>query len=300
MVSDAEMLDACPDYVSVSAMLKAFPADENGRRVLYFEASNEGLDQQGEVIAAKALADSADYYKRYGNVDIDHYTQIGAKLGIPNYPLYEIGRPVEVGQRGKSTFVKAELFTGEGPAAEHANIVWSSMTEITPPQRWYPSVGGQVSKPDKAIEIDPKSGDRRVVIKRVRWTNVGLSKTPVNQHVDACATIPMGTFAKCWTAAGLDFSKAMEAGYGTDSAAFTGAAAMREQSLDGAVHSYFDFRERLAGAMRRRELGDNPKPGELIAFSTKRYGLSTGEAAEHVERFVGDLRTGLQKRKIAS
>ncbi len=38
-------------------MLKATASTEGGRRFLYLEASNEGVDQQAEVVAAKALAD---------------------------------------------------------------------------------------------------------------------------------------------------------------------------------------------------------------------------------------------------
>src|SRR5690606_3482208 len=271
-MDDAQLLASVPEFLSLGAMLKATPSTEGARRFVYFEASNEGLDQQGEIVAAKALADSADYFLRYGNVDIDHYTLIGPKLGIPDYPLYEIGRPVDVRQDGGRTFVKAEIYSGSGPAAERANQFWSSLTEITPPARWYPSVGGKVLA--KAIEIDPKTKLRKALIKKVRWYNIGVSKTPVNQHVAACATVPVGAFAKCWTAAGLDIAKALEAGYGTDSTALEGGAALRKQSLDGVVHSYFDFRNRLAAAVRSGAAGKNPGVQQLVEYSAKRFGLS--------------------------
>jgi len=293
-MDDAQLLASVPEFLSLGAMLKATPSTEGARRFVYFEASNEGLDQQGEIVAAKALADSADYFLRYGNVDIDHYTLIGPKLGIPDYPLYEIGRPVDVRQDGGRTFVKAEIYSGSGPAAERANQFWSSLTEITPPARWYPSVGGKVLA--KAIEIDPKTKLRKALIKKVRWYNIGVSKTPVNQHVAACATVPVGAFAKCWTAAGLDIAKALEAGYGTDSTALEGGAALRKQSLDGVVHSYFDFRNRLAAAVRSGAAGKNPGVQQLVEYSAKRFGLSPDEAAEWVERFMRDLKSGLNKR----
>lgn len=293
-MDDAQLLASVPEFLSLGAMLKATPSTEGARRFVYFEASNEGLDQQGEIVAAKALADSADYFLRYGNVDIDHYTLIGPKLGIPDYPLYEIGRPVDVRQDGGRTFVKAEIYSGSGPAAERANQFWSSLTGITPPARWYPSVGGKVLA--KAIEIDPKTKLRKALIKKVRWYNIGVSKTPVNQHVAACATVPVGAFAKCWTAAGLDIAKALEAGYGTDSTALEGGAALRKQSLDGVVHSYFDFRNRLAAAVRSGAAGKNPGVQQLVEYSAKRFGLSPDEAAEWVERFMRDLKSGLNKR----
>lgn len=302
MLSDAQLMAESPDYVSIGSLLKAHPQIDAGRRILYFEASNEGLDQTNEIVTAKALADSADFYKKYGNVDIDHYTQIGARLGIPDYPLFEIGRPLDVGQRGKATFVKSEIYSGTGPAAEKANMVWASMTELNPPQRWYPSVGGQVMKDHNTVEVAP-GGDRKVIVNKVRWTNVGLSKTPVNQHVAGCATIPVGIFAKCLSATaaigdlGLDIAKALTAGYGTDAAAATGGAALREQSLDHGVKSYFDFRNKLAAAMRAGEVAPDPRAADLIDHSAKTYGLSRGDAAEYVERFMRDLHSGLTKGK---
>ena len=299
----------CPEFIALGAMLKATPSTEAGRRILYFEASNEGLDQQGEVIASKALADSADYFKRYGNIDIDHFTLIGAKSGIPDYPLYEIGRPLDVGQRDGRTFVKSEIYSGQGQAAARANMVWDGLTGLTPPQRWYPSVGGSVLA--KATEVAPKGERGRTLITRVRWSNIGVSKTPVNQHVAECATMPIGVFAKCWSSAGLDIaeaihlSKALTAGYGTDSAGFSGGAALREQSLDRGVKAttqgsakvlnYFDYRDRLAGAMRRGELGAKPRLADLQTFSTRELGLSEDQAAEHVERFARDLSQGRKR-----
>jgi hypothetical protein len=281
MNTDAEILASAPDFVT-SAWLKATPKTEGDRRILYMEASNEGLDQQGETVAAKALAESADYYKRYGNVDIDHVTMIGPKLGIPDHQSYEIGRPLDVGQRDGKTFVKAEVFRGDGLAATRANHFWSSITEIEPPKRWYPSVAGSVL--EKAVEVG-KDGMRKAMIKRVRWSNIGMSRTPVNQHVPVCATVPMGTFAK-----------ALVAGYGTDAAQLTGGAALREQSLEGRPANYFDFRHRLARMLRKGECGPNPGAHALIDHSVTHFGLSPSEATEHVGRFMRDLRRATIKR----
>lgn len=281
-------------------MLKATPHMDGGQRIVYFEASNEGLDQQGEVIAAKALADSAEYFKRYGNIDIDHYTLIGkpnaeiGRPGIPGCELYEIGRPIDVRQTGKTTFVKAEIYSGAGQAAERANHFWSSITELSPPQRWYPSVGGAVL--GKAVVQDEVTGLRKAIINKVRWNNIGVSKTPVNQHVGQCATIPMGAFAKSWTAVGLDLAKALEAGYGTDAAALTGGSAMREQSLDRTIQSYFDFRNKLAEHLRSGSTGKNPGARDLVSYAAKQFSLSPDRAAEWVERFMRDLKNGLNKR----
>lgn len=300
MQNDAQLLAGIPEFLSIGSMLKATPHMDGGQRIVYFEASNEGLDQQNEVIAAKALAESAEYFKRYGNIDIDHYTLIGkpnAELGRPGIPgceLFEIGRPLDVRQTGATTFVKAEIYSGVGPAAERANDFWSSITDLNPPQRWYPSVGGSVMA--KSVQIDPRTKLRKAIVSKVRWTNIGVSKTPVNQHVGTCATIPLGAFAKSWTSAGLDFAKALEAGYGTDSATLVGGGAMRKQSLDGVVHSYFDFRNKLAAAMSSRAVGKNPGARDLVEFAATKFSLPRDQSAEWVERFMRDLKNGLNKR----
>ncbi len=293
-LSDSALLAACPDYLSIGTMLKATPMVDGGRRIVYIEASNEATDQQNEVVLQKALKDSADWYLRYGNLDIDHFTLIGAKAGIPDYPLYEIGRPNDVRFADGRTFVKGEIYSGTGPAAERANQFWSSLTEINPPARGYPSVGGSVL--EKAVEIDPSTKARKAMVKRVRWSNIGFSKTPVNQTVPTVATVPFGALAKSLTAEGWDLSKALTAGYGSDSADLSGGAALRKQSLYGAPMNYFDFRNRMADQLRGGKVGKNPGIRELIAHGVKVYGMSQDEAAGHVERFMRDLKTGLKKR----
>lgn len=289
-----DLLASVPDYLSIGSMFKATPMMDGGRRLVFIEASNEANDQQNEVVLEKALSSSSDYYLRYGNLDIDHITQIGAKVGIPDYNLYEIGRPIEARFSDGRTFVKGEIFSGAGPAAERANQFWSSLTELNPPARWYPSVGGAVL--ERTVEIDPGTKLRKAIIKRVRWTNIGFSKTPVNQTVPTVATVPFGALAKCWGVAGLDLSKALEASYATDAVGKTGGAAIGTQSLDTGPANYFDFRNQLAGAMRSGAVGDDPGIKELVEYSANTFGLSRSDAAEWVERFVRDLKTGLKKR----
>jgi hypothetical protein len=293
-MEEAQLLAAVPDFLSIESMFKATPAEEAGARFIYFEASNEKLDQQNERVMAKALEDSASHYLKFGNVDIDHYTMVGTRMGIPNPMSYEIGRPVAARIENKRTFVKAQLYQGASELAKNANMVWESMTQISPPARWYPSVGGAVLA--KSIQVDPETKNKIAVIEKVRWTNVALSRTPVNPNLPTAQTIPFGALAKCWTAHGLDFTKALEAGYGTDSAALAGGAAMRKQSLDRRIHSYFDFRERIAKALRSGDAGKNPGVKQIAAYASNQFGLSLDEAAEYTERFMRDLKTSLNQR----
>lgn len=285
-LEEAALLDRIPGFISVSELLKATPVTEGDDRFVYFEASNESVDQQGEVVLAKALAESAAYYLQFGNLDIDHYTQIGARIGIPNYELFEIGRPIDVRLGSGSTFVKAQIYRGEGPAAEQANGFWSSVTDLSPPKRWYPSVGGKVIS--KRAVIDPKTKAKRAVIEKVRWTNVGLSRTPVNANLATVSTMPFGALAKSLCAEGFDFVKAVEAGYGTDAASLDGGAALRKQSLEPNLLSYWDFRDALAEMIRRGNVSGG-KPAELVKVARERFGMSSDVAAASVERFLGDL-----------
>ncbi|MBI1207440.1 MAG: hypothetical protein GC191_09165 [Azospirillum sp.] len=277
----------------VTGLLKAIPSEDAGQRIIYLEASNEALDQQNEVVLAKALAESADFYRQFGNLDVDHITQIGARSGIPDYLLYEIGRPIEVRIDGPQTFVKAQIYSGEGPAAAKANQVWDSLTKISPPARWFPSVGGDVL--DRGTEFDPETKRSRTVIRKVRWRNIGLSRTPVNATVPTASTIGVGAFAKCWGAGGLDLAKALEAGYGTDVASLTGGGAMRMQSLDRKVQSYWGFRDRVSADIRAKKV--RPSAASLIEHATSNYGVDHSEAAEYVERFLSDIKENLEKRK---
>ena len=298
-MEDTQLLADIPEFLTIESMFKAIPAEEGGDRFIYFEASNEKLDQQNERVLAKALEDSAQHYLKFGNVDLDHYSLLGkpnpAKgwVGLPNPEQYEIGRPTDVRFEGRRTFVKAQLFSGDSALAKNANMVWESMTALTPPAHWFPSVGGAVL--EKSVQIDPETKNKIAVVGKVRWTNVALSRTPVNQNLPTAQTIPFGALAKCWGASGLMFAKALEAGYGTNVANLTGGAALGMQSLDRKPANYFDFRDRLAGDLRGKSL-KNPGASDIVKHCAQHFGLSLDEAAEYTERFMRDLKAGLNKR----
>lgn len=304
-MNDAQLLDELPEHLTIQSMFKAVPAEEAGKRFIYFEASNEKLDQQNEKVLAKALEDSADIYLRHGNVDLDHWSLIGKPNpakgypGLPNYMSFEIGKPVAVRIENRQTFVKAELYSGDSALADNANMVWESMTALNPPARWYPSVGGAVMA--KSMQFDPETKQRVAVIEKVRWTNVALSRTPVNQNLPTAGTVPFGALAKCWTPNGLMFRKALEAGYGTDSATLTGGSALRVQSVGGVppVSNYFDFRHRISSEILKanRSGKDWGDAKQIIAHSANEFGLSLDEASEWTERFLRDFKSERNKRR---
>ena len=282
-MNDAAMLAEIPEYITLgSAFLKAVPAEEAGERFLYMEASNEDPDHQHEVVLQKALEDSASYFLRHGNIDLSHYTLLGPKAGIANHYEYEIGKPVDVRVQGDRTFVKAQLYKGDSAMARNANMVWDSLTKQSPPARWYPSVGGAVLA--KSVRIDPDTKAKVGVVERVRWSNIALDRMPVNKTVPEISTLPVGTFAK--SLGGFVIAKALEAGTATDVAALTGGGALGKQSLDRTIHSYWDFREVLAGALRRGRV--QPKPAALQRYALS-LGLDPDAASEFVERFFHDM-----------
>ena len=288
---------ALPDFLSISGLFKATPAEEAGERMIYMEVSNETLDAQGERVLAKALQESATEYERFGNVDIDHISIMGARAGIPDYLLYEIGRPVLARVDGARTFVKAQLYQGDTPVARQANIVWDSLTKLNPPGRWYPSVGGAVL--EKSYEVDPDTQAKIGVVKRVRWTNVALSRTPVNQALPTAAAMPFGVFAKCWGDSGLNLQKAegLVAGQQYAIADAPGGHALRGQSLDRKIQSYWQFRDRLSADLRAGAArADRDHPTALLEHCIQHYGLTPDEAAEHLERFFGDLHRFRQRK----
>lgn len=290
-MDDVELLSRMPERVSLGGLLKATPATEGDDRILYLEASNEDVDIQNEVVLQKALAESADYYMRHGNVDISHYTILGPASGLTNFLDYEIGKPIDVNVNGSRTFVKAMLYRGESPMAKNADMVWKSMTDQSPPSRWYPSIGGAVLS--KSIKIDPKTKGRVAVIDRVRWNNIALDRCPVNKTVPTASTMPMGTFAK---ALGGFVLKGLEAGYGSDSAALAGGGALREQSLEGAPLNYWSFRDSISNDMVEKRI-KNPGAEALVSHAMQTYNLTRGTAAEWVERLMADIKRNL-KRKV--
>jgi hypothetical protein len=294
-MNDASLLADLPDHIVIGGFLKASATEDGQRRLLYMEASNEGSDYQNEVVLQKALHDSSDYFMRHGNVDLEHYSILGPTRGGADYMNYEIGKPCEVSMHGKTTFVKAELYRGESPMAKNANMVWDSLTRQSPPCRWYPSVGGAVMA--KGVRIDPVTQMRTAVIEKVRWNNIGLTRTPVNKSVPEASAIPIGVFAKAL--GGFVMAKTLTAGYGTDSATLTGGASLRKQSLHGAPITYWDWRERISKSIRDGKVAPNPGARELVAHSMKTFSLSAADASEHVNHFLTDLGTGLNKRRQA-
>ncbi len=177
-------------------LMKATPHVEGGVRCVYFQASTQSRDVQGERILARALIGSIPYFLRHGRIDLDHASVIGQIRGQRVDPYaWEIGRPLDARPEGDSVMVKAAIFSSAQDGnrwTEAADLFWDSL-HTAPPVLWYPSVHGMVT--NEAGVVDP-SGLPTTEIGGLLWQSVGLSRTPVNPDVPALTTLPLRTFAK--------------------------------------------------------------------------------------------------------
>ncbi len=291
-MTDDDLLASLPDYVRFETLMKARPAMEGNQRIIYVEASTEAQDQEGEIVLSKALRDSQDVFMKFGVVDLDHKSMpaMAQRCGIAqeDCPKWIIGQPMAVRFDGSKTLVKAMLRQGDSPLAANANMVWDGLTKLNPPDRYYASVGGAVR--DREIRIDPLTKARVPVITKTHWNNLALSLNPVNQHLGAASTLPIGTFAKAY--GGFVLNKALEGGYATDSAGMTGGQALAMQSLDTGIKSYFDFRERLSKDILAKKVGR-----DITNYAVSAYGLPPDQASDWAEKFLQGIN---QSRKRAT
>ena len=276
---DAEALA----YNAVSCtFLKARPAVEGDKRFVYMEPSNERRDSEGEVVLKKALQDSVDYFLQFGNIDIDHLTLVGFKLGMENPREWEIGKPVDV--KFNPFVVKAELYQGE--AAKKANWVWETMTGQTPPMPWFPSVAGR-------FPVREQDGRGAKVVK-VMWNNIGISREPINHAVKPVSLTPD------------EFMKAVTAGYGTNSAGLMGGGALRRQSLQGAPQKPYNlvasrYLKAIVGGVAGCDHVRHPAtPEKISAHFEECEQVEKGCAKAYTDRLIKEIATRWQPAKAAA
>ncbi len=194
-------------YAPFPAMQLVKAVEEDDRRVLYLQASNEGLDQENEVVVMKALKDAKDYYLSHGVLSWDH------KHKLLNDPGYIIGEPMEVRFSDKGeTLVKGFLYSEN----KIANNLWDNIQSGA--SRLGASIGGAIVKRDQ-------DGGGVGQIKKVIWDETAITHKPVND----------GTLGKVQLLPFNEFAKALSAGAGVNAAAFTGGRALTRESLQGAM-----------------------------------------------------------------
>lgn len=191
------MLDAI--VASYPCLIKS--REKDGKRLVEVEASNEKVDSEGDIILQRALLDSADYFVKSGNLDIDHLSELGNRLRIPNPASYIIGRPVEVKDLGHGrTGVVGEISRSKDgkvdPAKNKYDEFWESL-QREPPVVWQASIYG-FPKSDQVEDCRDghcSSGATRFLVKGMEWRSLAFTRNPINTSLKGHAHI---VTAKAW------------------------------------------------------------------------------------------------------
>lgn len=261
-------------------LLKVAPKKEdNDKRFIYVEASNESIDQSGDIVTQAALKESTDFFLKFGNCDLDHKSQLPQQSDKINSYMYEIGRPVAVEFNNDSTVAKCVIYSGnDAVASEMANYFWSSITEINPPKIWYASIGGDILERDIS--------DRRLITK-VRWYNLAFSHLPCNTNLSPVSISPIENLTKSLVD---KLDKALEIGFETDASKIEGAQSLVRQSIDDKVKdftSYNDLKEDLSYAILNNLIGQDYE--SLLTYLQSTYNLSDEDSVKHLSEFLTDL-----------
>lgn len=197
-ISKSDDLDNIAAAVSISlpVIVKAHQTDD-GKRVVEVEASCEEVDSEGDVIEQKALLDSAASFVNAGHIDLDHISELGHRLGIPNPESFIIGRPTEVKDIGDHrTSVIWECFRSNdgshNPDLHRYDAFWDSL-QTRPPIKWLASVYGF---PPSDSVIDCRGSNsacpskaRRYHIKAMDWRSLAMTRNPVQNHLKGYAKV---------------------------------------------------------------------------------------------------------------
>jgi len=185
--------------LSFPALVKA-SVGESGRRIISFQASNEDLDGEGDVVLQSSLLNAAAGFLRSGVIDIDHMSEIGGRYGISNPLDFIVGVPTEVKDMGNGrTDVIGELHQPKPGIVSKADQVWESLLR-DPPVRWRASIYGFPTGPNGFIDARVyKCAEaphaKRYVVKSLNWKSIALTKSPINDSITGAAHI---VTAKAW------------------------------------------------------------------------------------------------------
>jgi hypothetical protein len=182
--------------VDLPHMAKA--AQQGQRRIVYFEASRDdgSEDREGESVAVEGLWKSRDLFLSQGDLDIAHWGHLPSPLtGMPQ-PEYRIGLPDTVKREGDGIFVRGEIFSSRTPAPADSSGIWAdrwwhSVTGLTPPDRWFPSVYGDIHPGGLEVSEDKRGVVRRRIVS-VDWFSVGFARRAMHANLPAVSLSPMG------------------------------------------------------------------------------------------------------------
>jgi len=232
-----------------SVLVKA--EEHGGKWIIYLQASNEGLDQDSEVILSKALQEAKDYYLSHGVLSWDH------KHKILHDPGFIVGEPTDVEfSKTNETLVKGWLYQKNPIARKLWSNIESGATKLGA------SVGGGILSKSKG-KID-----------RVIWDETAITHKPVND----------GTLGHVQVIPFTEFAKALMAGSGVDAASYSGGRAMTGEHIDSTTvdgtFAQTDVTPEVTYEEGRRYFDDlllNIKNGNIVSMNdVMSYTLSQG------------------------
>lgn len=244
--------------------------EEEGKWVVYLEASNELQDQDGEVVDMNALQKAADYFLSHGVLSWDH------KHKQTNDPGFIIGEPLDVQfTDDRKTLVKGFLYQHN----DIAKKVWNNLKSGA--RRLGSSIGGGILQ---------KASSR---IKQVIWDELAITHKPVNDGtMGNVSMIPFAAFAKALafsegTADAEDLFKALTAGSGVDAGSFTGGRALTGESLQGSTVQTItrpDLDKLFTGMLKSMVNGEISDYNDMVTHVLDK-GYS-GAAAQEIIQYV--------------
>ena len=185
--SDAVLLD-------IRAIIKA-ETTADGRRLVSVEASSEDVDSQGDVVLQSALLNSSASFIASGHLDIDHISELGDRLGIPNPLSYIVGQPLEVRDLGGGrTEVLGEISRhpdgSHDPNTRQYDAFWESLQAV-PSVRWRASIFGYpiAEMVEDCQNKACSTGATRFVIKGIDWRSLAFTRNPINTSLNGFAKI---------------------------------------------------------------------------------------------------------------
>ncbi|TYT77817.1 hypothetical protein [Treponema phagedenis] len=206
-------------YLQMELKKGSFSKDESGDFIFDVEASNENLDLEQQKVLQQALLDSKDYFLKNGVISKDHLHQSrifeGGNAKMVFDEDYVIGEPLSVYTDGSSTRVRGKLYKNNKYAKKFIELLENGSTRVKA------SVGGI----SPIVERIQEGGTDLGRIVSVLWNDLALTIAPVNPTVAPAYVVK--------SLSSLEFVKALSAGYGTDSEAFTGGRTLIPEDIEG-------------------------------------------------------------------
>ncbi len=180
----------------IPVLIKARPAEANGRRIIEVQCSSETVDLDGDLILQGALLKSATSFINTGHFDIDHLSEFAHRLKLPEPPsAYIIGRPLDVrAGPNNTTFVEGEIsksIDGRVDVVRNRyDDFWMSL-QRDPPVTWFSSIYGWPTEMEDLTRLPVKhaSGATRLLIKSMDWRSLAFTLSPKNLGLTSPARI---------------------------------------------------------------------------------------------------------------